>query len=472
MNIQTERQLLSILISFTDPVFAKQSIFKLTQKGLKSEFFAYSGHRNIFDAILQLASQDTPINIIEIVGYIKSELKQDTSKYMNILGDIATEKHNVHDLMSLLNSLKETYFREQIKLMSERMTAIASNQILDVDTAITECQAEISKLIKQTTVQQSDSDDLGVIMENYLATLLSDVSTPVYDTGLIDFDDIIQFVPKTLNILAGRPSMGKTAFALYLLFSIMVRHKKPCYLFSLEMAKDQLVERFLTMGSHYTGWSEYELKQVDSWRLNQHKLSKLPSKKNDPDSHPLSESEISNLHLINEIFNYHQTENSLIGICDDRMITPTQIEMKCVEFMQKKKVDSLGLVVIDYVQEMAKGTSTNSGQRSNEIGTICRQIRDISSRINTPILLLAQLNRDVENRNDKRPNMADLADSGAIEQSADTIMMMYRDGYYNPDSFDKAIAEVLIKKNRVTGVTGTTKLLFHPHECVFKNLAI
>jgi replicative DNA helicase len=237
------------------------------------------------------------------------------------------------------------------------------------------------------------------------------------------------------------------------------------------MAKEQLVERFLTMGSYFQQWQkDYQVKEIDSWRLNQHKLSKLPSKKYDPSATPLTEDEISNLYVINEIYKYHQTENSLIGINDSRQITVTQIEMKCKEFMQKKKVDSLGLVVIDYVQEMAKGTSTNSSERSNEIASICRQLRDVSSRIDSPILLLAQLNRSVEGRSDKRPIMSDLADSGGIEQSADTILMMYRDGYYNNDSPDKNIAELLVKKNRVTGVTGTAKFIFYPHECVFKNL--
>lgn len=470
--VELERQLIGILMGYSNPSFAKEAVFKLNQKGLKPEWFSYTPHQKVYQAILAVVLDDAPVNAIELLEWLKRQKEtKDIALYTDLLFDVGSKSYNPHDLLSLVTAIKDSFFRRKINQVASMLNDISCQPALDTDYAIAECQNAIGLLIKETAQTMGDEDDLGKVMENYLTELLSNKETPVYDTGLFDFDEIVHFVPKTLNILAGRPSMGKTAMALFLLFVISMRHQKPCYIFSLEMAKEQLVERFFTMASHYDGWQEYGLTQVDSWRLNQHKLSKLPSKQNDPDAQPLSEGEINNLYVINEIFNHHQSENSLIGICDDRMVTPTQIEIKCREFMRKKKVDSLGLVVVDYVQEMAKGTSNNSAERSNEIGSICRQLRDVSSRINSPILLLAQLKRGVEERNDKRPNMSDLADSGAIEQSADTIMMMYRDGYYNPESPEKHLAELLVKKNRVTGAIGTAKFLFRPHECVFKNLS-
>ena len=443
MNLAYEEKLLALFFNTSSLKIAKERLFFILGKGFKKEWLLLKQNQSLFTAIAQCINSDVQPSVIQVLEKLRKSKKDISQHQLSISTILSNPIPNTNELPSIIKGIKSYYFQQKLDSISNLLKEIASNPVFEPENAIAQTQESLRELLSEVVPQGDEGEDLSEIMTNYLNDLFSDVSTPIYDTGLTDLDHHLQFCPQTLNILAGRPSMGKTAIAMYLLFTIAFRHHKPCYVFSLEMSKEQLVERFLTMFSHSRYFRDHDIYPTTSWRINQHKLSKLPSSQHSIDSKPLTENEKNNLWLINSLVEHlGNDQDSYLGICDSRQITPAQIEMKCREYMSKKQVNSLGLVVIDYVQELAKGTSDNSAQRSNEIGSIVRQLRDISQRINSPILLLAQLNRGVETRTDKRPLMSDLADSGAIEQSADTITFMYRDEYYNLNSPDKNIAEV------------------------------
>jgi replicative DNA helicase len=243
------------------------------------------------------------------------------------------------------------------------------------------------------------------------------------------------FQRSDLIIVAARPAMGKTAFCTNIAHHIAAAQPKlPVAVFSLEMSKEQLVQRILSSEA-----------KIESNRLRSGKISQN-------EWEPISTA-IGNL-----------SELPLF-IDDTPNITVTEIRSK-VRRLLAEQGGTLGLVLLDYLQLM-EGSSDN---RVQELSRITRSLKGLARELNVPIIALSQLSRGVEARTNKRPMMSDLRESGSIEQDADLVIMLYRDEYYNPDSPDRGIAEVIITKHR-NGPTGIIKLLFDPQFTCFRNLA-
>jgi replicative DNA helicase len=242
------------------------------------------------------------------------------------------------------------------------------------------------------------------------------------------------FQRSDLLIVAGRPSMGKTSFALNLAHNIAALHKLPVAVFSLEMSKEQLVQRLLSSEAG-----------IESNRLRAGRVSQN-------EWEPLS-------HAIGNL-----SELSMF-IDDTPNITVTEMRSQARR-LQAEQGRELGLILIDYLQLM-EGSGDN---RVQELSKITRSLKGLARELNVPVIALSQLSRSVEARTNKRPMLSDLRESGSIEQDADLVIMLYRDSYYNPDSPDRNTAEVIIAKHR-NGPTGTVKLLFDPHLTKFVNLA-
>ncbi len=255
-------------------------------------------------------------------------------------------------------------------------------------------------------------------------------------TGFIDLDyKTSGMQPSDLVLIAARPSMGKTAFVLNLVDYVAVRRSQPCMIFSLEMSKEQLVNRMLAMESN-----------VDSQKLRTGNLTD-----SDWDAVVEGIGVIGNSHLF---------------IDDTPGISITELRSKC----RKMKLEyGLSMIIIDYLQLMSGSGRTNDN-RQQEISEISRSLKALAREMNAPVIALSQLSRACETRQDHRPMLSDLRESGAIEQDADVVMFLYRDDYYNKDTDTPNIAEVIIAKQR-NGPIGTVNLLWQPEFTKFVNLA-
>lgn len=253
-------------------------------------------------------------------------------------------------------------------------------------------------------------------------------------TGFSDLDDRTSGLqPSDLIIVAARPSMGKTAFALNLAEAAAMREKKPVSVFSMEMSAAQLAFRLISSVGrvHQHGLRNGDLQEEDWPRVS------------------------------NAIAQLSETK---IFIDDTPSLSPVELRSRARRLHRQH--GGLGLIVIDYLQLMQ--VPGNKENRATEISEISRSLKALAKELNVPVVALSQLNRSLEQRADKRPMMSDLRESGAIEQDADLIMFIYRDEYYNKESPDRGLAEIIIGKQRM-GPTGTVKLTFLGHYTKFEN---
>lgn len=254
-------------------------------------------------------------------------------------------------------------------------------------------------------------------------------------SGFSDLDDITSGLhPSDLIIVAARPSMGKTSFALSMAQNIALNEKVPVALFSLEMSRHQLVQRLMCSEARVDAQS------LRTGQLNEEDWPKLSAA-------------------------VGRLADAPIFIDDTPNITILELRAKARRLMAREKI---GLVIVDYLQLMQGHKRADS--RQQEISEISRALKILGRELNVPIIAVSQLSRAVEQRQDKRPMLSDLRESGAIEQDADLVMFIYRDEYYNKDSEDRGIAEVIISKHR-NGPTGFVRLVFLEHYTKFANLA-
>jgi replicative DNA helicase len=255
-------------------------------------------------------------------------------------------------------------------------------------------------------------------------------------SGFRDVDRLTSgFQPGNLVIVAARPSMGKSAFGLCAASNIAIRHQVPVALFTLEMSKAEVTQRLMCSEA-----------KVESQRLRSGKLA--------PDDWPRLTAACDKL------------AKAPIYVDDTGSITMMEIRSKARRL--KSKEPTLGLIVVDYLQLMTSGSNVES--RVQEVSQISRNLKILARDLDTPILAMSQLSRAVEQRHDKRPILSDLRESGSIEQDADLVAFIYRDEYYNEDSPDQGLAEVILAKHR-NGPTGTERLSFLKRYAKFADLA-
>ena len=259
----------------------------------------------------------------------------------------------------------------------------------------------------------------------------SDSAIPGLSTGLRDLDAKINGLNKgNLLLVAARPAMGKTSFALNICLNVAKKYKKTVAFFSLEMSREELAMRLLSSESF-----------VDSQKMATGKLTEEEWVKIGMASSALSQTDIR--------------------VDDNGGITVAEMNAKC------RRLDNLGLVIIDYLQLMqGSGYGKGNDNRVQVVSDISRSLKIMAKELNVPVICLSQLNRAAEGRSDKRPVLSDLRESGSIEQDADSVMMLYRDDYYNPNTEEKNIAECIVAKNR-HGEIGTVKLQWLPQYTTF-----
>lgn len=405
---------------------------------LKPYHFYINAHSCIYQAMLKLSEDEKPTDLIVLIDYLKANevlTKVGGKNKLVSLIDRCVSAVNIDALATLVIS---KWKRRKLGQLSNLAMSLQhkSDDEVSLEQAFEQLQDYIYKL------QQGQSN-------TYSTSHISDVMTDVYQqieerhqgnslpgipTGFYDLDAITSgFNRGDLIIVAGRPAMGKSAFAAQIGFNVAQLQNLPVVLFSLEMSKSQIAMRMLS------GEVEIENSYLKTGRISDSQWEPIAAGTN----------KISNLPIY-------------LNDCAAPSLNYFEAECRKIASMERSQ---LGLVIIDYLQLM--GDEDNN--RNNEIAAITHKLKRLAMKLCVPVICLSQLSRAVESRQNKRPVLSDLRDSGGIEQDGDKVLMLYRDQYYHSDSPNRDICEIIIAKHR-DGATGTIKLLFDSEYTKFKNL--
>lgn len=404
---------------------------------LKPEDFYRDDNKYIYEAILNLYNKAEPIDIITVKSELISMKKFEVVggfEYLGVLPDKVPLVANVERYIKIVE--EKSLLRQLIK---------ASNELIDLGYAQNE---EVEDIMDQAEkkifdiMQGKNQKGFSVIKDVLIESFaqiekLYNQKEPItgVPTGFSDLDYKTAGLHNSdLILIAARPAMGKSAFALNIAAHAAINNKVPVAIFNLEMSKSQLVNRMLCSEA-----------MVDSNKIRTGKIEEDDWTKLATALGPLSEAPIY--------------------IDDTAGITVAEIRAKCRKLKLEKNI---GLVVIDYLQ-LIQGSGKRNSSREQEISEISRSLKILAKELDIPVIALSQLSRAAEQRADHRPMLSDLRESGAIEQDADIVMFLYRDDYYNPDSEKKNIAEVILAKHRA-GSTGTVELLWMGNYTKFANI--
>jgi len=402
---------------------------------LKVNSFYKPANRTIYQAILDLIREGCAVDIVTVSEKLRATEKLEQvggRAYINELAMNVVTTANIEYYAKIVQ--EKAIKRTLINAGSEIVTLSYDNQ--SVDQTLDMAQ----KLIFDVAQQKTTSDLVHV------KDIVGDVYKQIEErynnrgellgcpTGFYDLDKITSGLqPSDLLILAARPSMGKTAFALNIALNTAKEAKVPVAIFSLEMSKEQLFQRLLCSES------EVDMQKLKSGNMQAKDWEKL-------------------LNAMNVM------AETPIYIDDTPAATIMDIRAKCRRIAMEEK--KLGLVVVDYLQLMEGG---NTDERTQQVSAISRGLKSIARELKVPVIALSQLSRAVEQRNSKKPMLSDLRESGSIEQDADIVMFIYREDYYDQEETEnRGKAEIIIAKHR-NGPTGSVNLLFQPNITKFKN---
>ena len=439
-NIEAEEAILGGIL--LDPNAIERIAHFLTK-----DAFYYQNHQYIYEACLNLYSQEKPTDLTTVSAWLEDQGLFAKIGGMNALAKLVDYTVSAVNIDRYAELVMNKYLRRTIIHIGKEISELGSDTTQEIDGILNQSEQKIFNISNQILGSNTQpNNEIAGDAYNALETI-----SPIYSTGLYDLDKLmVGFEPGTLTLLAGRPSMGKTAISTFLALSMMIKHNLPVVIFSLEMTKKQLEYRLWNLISICDYYKCHELIPIKGDRIRRHRAG----------LEILNEQELLNINKILKI-----AVELPLYINDNRGITVSGIASECRQIISKK--GSLGLVIVDYLQMMAED---NGGNRSYELGDVARGLYKIAADIDAPILALSQLNRAVETRNNKRPTMADLSQSGILEMVADNILLAYRDEYYNPDSASRGILELILAKAR-HGETGTVKVYFDSAHGVLRNLA-
>lgn len=417
-------------------IFLKPDIFGDVVEILHPNDFYKNGHKLIYEAMRDIYNSGTGIDPIVVVNKLKKNEKFDELVGEQLLFDIISDVPTAANIIEYAKIVKEKATLRRLGEVGTKIVELAYEGYEEVDNILDKAEGMIFKISENV-----DSKDLvslkDVIAQEFVRLEKvyqnKGVATGI-SSGFSDFDQMTSgFHPSDLIILAARPAMGKTAFALNLALNAAMKSKKGVLLFSLEMSSSQLLQRLLSIEAGIG------LQKIRNGFLDPDDWGKLGLA-----SMKLSNSEINIADLPN------------VNVLEIRAIA-----------RRLKAAGKLDMIIIDYLQ-LIKGNSTRGDNRQQEISEISRALKGIARELDVPIIALSQLSRATEQRADRRPMLSDLRESGAIEQDADMVMFLYRDDYYNEDSEDKGLTEVIIGKQR-NGPVGTIKLRFFHEYTKFEN---
>ena len=399
---------------------------------LRPEDFYLQQNREIYETIYTMFNFSQTIDPVTVLDKMRElGVYHDNSRdYIQQLMEITPTAANAARYAGIVRD------KAMLRGLAQAAADISETVYSQVGTPAEMLESAEKKIYALRKGERGDSlEHIGTVLHKVFDRLTelsqSDSAIPGLSTGLVDLDTKINGLNKSdLILLAARPAMGKSAFALNIGLNVAKKYKKTVAFFSLEMSREQLTMRLLASESFV------ELQKLSTGKLSDEEWTKLCMA-----SAALSQTDIR--------------------IDDNPSVTVADISAKC------RRLDNLGLVIIDYLQLMTgSGYGKNSDNRVTVVGEISRALKIMAKELNIPVICLSQLSRAVESRTDKRPIMSDLRESGAIEQDADSVLFLYRDEYYHENSEDKGIAECIVSKNR-HGETGTVKLQWIPQYQTF-----
>lgn len=414
----------------------KDAVISAVEK-LKPEDFYREDNKAIYEAILSLYSKAEPIDIITVKDELIGNRKFETVgglEYLAMLPDKVPLTTNIDQYIKIVE--EKSILRNLIKASTDIIN-LGYGQTEETDAIIDIAEKKIFDIMQRKN-QKGYSQIKDILIETF-AEIEKLYNQKGYvtgvPTGFVDLDQITAGLHKSdLVLVAARPAMGKSAFALNIATYAAIKANTPTVIFNLEMSKEQLVNRILCCEA-----------MVDSNKVRTGKIEEADWVKLATALGPLSEAPIY--------------------IDDTPGISIMEIRAKCRKLKLEKNI---GLIVIDYLQ-LIQGTGKKGASREQEISEISRSLKILAKELDVPVIALSQLSRAAEQRQDHRPMLSDLRESGAIEQDADIVMFLYRDDYYNQDTEKKNIAEVILAKHRA-GSTGTVELLWLGNYTKFVNI--
>jgi len=428
-NLEAERAVLGAILMDNETVYTVMEI-------LEPPAFYQPSHRLIFSTMLDLSERGEPIDIVTLVDRLRSAGSLDKAGGPDYIPTLADEVPTSAGVANYAKIVREKAVLRNLIETSTEIVQDCFDAPGDVDQLLDEAERRIFAISEERI--RSGFLSMKEIVKSSFKTIESLYEKKEHvtgvPTGFADIDELTSgFQPSDLVIIAGRPSMGKTAFCLNIAQYASMNKKLTVAVFSLEMAKEQLVMRMLCSEA-----------RIDAHRLRSGFLGQTDWPKLSTAAGRLADASI---------------------YIDD---TPALSSMEMRAKTRRLKADKgLDLVIVDYLQLMS-GRS-RSDNREQEISEISRSLKALAKELGVPVVALSQLNRGVESRMDKRPILADLRESGAIEQDADVIIFIYRDEIYNKESMEKGTAEIIIGKQR-NGPVGTRKLTWLDKYTRFEDL--
>lgn len=429
-SAEAEEAVLGSLLIDPDAIFDVSTF-------LKPDSFYRVKNKWIYEAILRLNEHREPLDLITVTEELRRQGQlEEIGGEATIIGLINAVPTSIN-AESYARVVEATAVRRQMIKAASEIANLAYNEAEDVNVVIDRAEQTLFSISEERTtrdlvpVRQIASDYLERIQELH-ARGDDVIGVP---TGFVDLDRMLGgFNKSDLIIIAARPGMGKTSLQNAIALTAARRYGKRIAMFNLEMSGEQLVQRMIAAET-----------KIDSQRLRRGDLQEH--------EWPIFMEAIGRL------------SETRIFIDDTPSITPNQLRTKCRRLYAEHGLD---MVMIDYLQLMQAERSTNN--RVQEISEISRALKGLARELDTPVVAAAQLSRAVEQRQDKRPQLSDLRDSGSIEQDADIVIFIYRDDYYNPETSERPnIAEIAISKHR-NGPTGTIDLFWHGQLATFRNL--
>jgi len=425
-----ERSLIGVLIS-------EPSLIDSVSSKLESNDFMNHSSRVIYSTLLEMSLTTEAVDLVSLMNALEKKEKLTEVGGITQVAEIKMAAGVPGNALNYAEIIKKRSMARNLAKAGQSIVEMGKSSN-DIEGSLIEAQEALLKIsqgvgkkdfyaVKDLLIEVTDKIDNRI-----------DQGFTGLTTGFDDLDEKLNGLKGgDLIIVAGRPSMGKTVMGMNIGNHVALGKQLSAAVFSLEMTKDKLVERSIA-----------QIGSVDYGRMSKGTL-------NEEDFEGI-------------MFACGKLNEANLYINDTPALTYQQIFAKA-RALARELADTehpLGLIVIDYLQIMGYVGSANN--RSDQVGEISRGLKQMAKDLNVPVVALAQINRGVESRPDKRPLMSDLRESGAVEQDADVIIMMYRDEYYNPDSEYKGMAEAIVRKNR-DGSLGTVALVFEGHHARFKN---
>ena len=410
----------------------------------EGDFYRYE-HQAIYAAIGALINASKPADVITVFEQLKNQGKAQEMGGLTYLNSLAQYVPSATNIRRYAEIVRERAILRKLVTASDEISTNAFNpQGKTVERILDEAEAKIFAIGEEGSRNKQGFQSLDNLVIDLLDKVQEMADNPAdvtgVPTGFADLDRMTSGLQAgDMIVLAARPSMGKTSFAVNIAEHVALNEGLPVAIFSMEMGAAQLAVRIV--GS---------IGRVNQGNLRSGKLT--------DDEWPRLTEAIERLRTVS------------LHIDETPGLSPGELRANARRLA--RQCGKLGLIVVDYLQLMSgSGSAASSDNRATELGEISRGLKMLAKELQCPVIALSQLNRSVEQRTDKRPMMSDLRESGAIEQDADIIMFIYRDDYYNKDSKEPNVAEVIIGKQR-NGPTGTVKLFFQKNQTRFENLAM